>query len=520
VVSELQELSSMERQHLFDLTETVRQLAESLPQQVGQNAAASMGALLAPRFEDLARSLRELSHAGGQAIGETLQQNVGAQVSDLRGSLEGLTQLLQRLPEQMDRQVTQGNERIQQGAQDAAAALADAGRRSSDEFRAAAVELGGVGRDLQVAIEAVREASRETQEIAATLRGAGKDVAIGLSGVAAPLQVLPPTLHAAEAAIGAASRELANATDDMAASVRASTNVTDAERAKLVELLGRVEALAGAVDSVRSACDATVTSMASTTDGQRAASSDALTRLASTVESFERSLERARQDVETASRSTFASAEAVTLEASRRVAESLSAGATEFEGAMARLEGYATGMERSMEAARRIADALTTHAETIEQGISGAAVPLREVTRALEGVAPNVREATKAMETERAALGSLGSQLALQATNVHEQSKALDARMAEFRRLHELMGTEWASHVGGIERVLTQLQRGWAAANDAASRGLQSNSQQIATYAQEVEKALRLPTDIRRLDETLRDLADAIDDLVKRMPDR
>jgi hypothetical protein len=500
------------RQGVDGLHELVENVSNSLPENIGDQTRG----LLAPSLDQISAVLRELASTGGQAIGDTLQESVGKEVTGLQQSLANLAQMLQSLGPRVNAELEHAEEAIQQGAAAAASALSEAGRLTSQDMRSAAAELSGGAGEMKAMTESIRAALQETQQIAGALRGAGEEVGAGLRSVSEPLVRLPVALDGAHAALTLAQQGFSDGTVASAAQTeRLKQLIESTERATGLQrdAIAEGEALFAAVEQLRAACADTAASFASSAAGQEHASAEAAKQLVETVATFQRTMEETQRAVQVASQSTFEGAQQVTLQAARQVAEALGRGAVTIEGSLLRLADFSETMERSLAGAKDTAEALEGHAARFKVGVAKLNEPLDGIVSALDQVAPEVRNATSAMHSERQALGTLGQQLAAQASVLKGSSESLAQRTAEYKQMQTLLSSEWATHVRGVEGLLAKIKESWEDSAKAADSGIQQNAAQLATYAQSVEKALRLPQNLRKLDETLEQLSDVLDDL-------
>ena len=203
------------------------------------------------------------------------------------------------------------------------------------------------------------------------------------------------------------------------------------------------------------------------------------------------------------------------MQAAKQVADALAQGATTIQGSLQRLAEYSETMDHSLANARNVVASLEGYANKLQSGVSGLNQPLIDAASALSRVGTEVRDATAAIRSERDSLGTLGTQLAGQAGALKSSTEALALRIAEYKGLQQTLSTEWANHIRGVDALLSKIKQSWVDAAQAADSGLQQNAAQLARYAQDVEKALRLPGDLRKLDETMDALTDVLSDLAK-----
>lgn len=231
-------------------------------------------------------------------------------------------------------------------------------------------------------------------------------------------------------------------------------------------------------------------------------------------------LGRSLASFQTALQGVQTSAEGVSLEAAQRVAAALGKGAEEFEAAMQRLTAHSTAMEASLKAARETASALAGHATSLRDGVNEVARPLGPVAMALSAVPGSVQAAVQSLQSERNALEGLGAQLREQAAVVKGEHEALGARIDQYRQLNSLLAREMSTHLQGIAGANDQVRAAWAEATGKSREVVESTARQLGAYAQQVEQALRLPGDLRRLDQTIGELSDVLDDLKTTLAER
>lgn len=500
----------------MELLDHVGQLAEALPGKIGSNTAS----VLDPQFEALARALKQLSDAGGRAIGSAFETSLASESEGLRKSLSEVTALLQRLGPQITAQLDAADRRVQDGANQAASALVDAGTAASLQLQGAAAQFSAETNSIQAAMGAVRETLAEAHTVARALRGAGVDVTSGLQGIAQELQVLPPVLDRARVALDASGAAVANSAETT------RTVNAQAERAVLVlerlapaneALLDRSERLTGEVDRVRAASEALAAALTAMTAGQQAASAESFRALSETAAKFGASLEQAQANVTQASRSTFDDARSLTGDAARQLADVLTSGSKRLEDALEKLSAYSAQIDRGLQAAEITIGSIDDRARALRSSAEAVSAPFGEVARALERVAPEVRQASDAVQAERTALTGLGRQLEAQGELLTRAGSDLSDRVREQQALQVLLSREWAEHVKGVEALLDKVRAGWTDALRAANVGVEKNAKEIAEYAQAVERSLRLPRDLTNLSETIDELNDVLSDVATKL---
>lgn len=500
------------RQASTDLQDQIAQLAESLPSRIGANT----GTVLQPHFEELARSLKQLSDAGGSAIGSALEASMAGETGRLRQSLAEVAGLLEQLGPRVTAQMDAADRRVQEGASQAATALAEAGEVASRQLQGAASQFSAETSGIQAAMGAVRDTLAETHQVARALRGAGQEVTTGLQGVAQELSVLPPVLDRARTALDASGAALASGTEGTRA-VAAQSERAAVVLQRLVPayetLLDRSERLTAEVDRVRGASDALASTLAAMTAGQQSASAESFRALSETAARFGSALEQAQANVARASQTTFDDARSVTGDAVRQLAEVLSTGSARLEEAVRKLAAYGVELDRGLEAARVTIGAIDERAQALQVSAQAVSAPFGEVAKALERVGPEVRQASDAVQAERNALTGLGRQLEEHGQQLNRAGGEFAARIREQQALQLLLSKEWAQHVQGVEGLLIKIRAGWGEAIQAANVGVEKNAKEIGEYARAVENSLRLPRDLARLSDTIEELNDVLSDL-------
>lgn len=338
VVEVLQATSTAERAQLVELIETVRQLADQLPAQIGPNVGQVIAELLGPLFTQLTEALKKLGDASGETIEGAVERGAGEAVTRLSANLQDVAALLGKLPDQL---------------------------------------LGQV-KEADLAVKAT------TEQVVGNLEGAGRAVAGELKVAATDLTAIHDRLN------------------DTVLEVRALT-----------------ENLA--------------------THGQQ--------------------------------------------------------------------------IQQSLAAAEKSAAALQGHAQGLHDGVVKVTRPLGDVASRLEAVPASVQAANEALRSEHRALSGLGLELKTQAEAVRGQHEALRQRIAEYQQLQDALAGQWQTQMQGVLSANEKVKDAWTTAINAAQQGIESNAQQIATYAKRVEDAVKLPGDLRNLDETISGLTDVLDDL-------
>lgn len=366
VVSALQTLSDDERDRLTELIDTVRQLAEQLPQQIGPNVGDVLSKLIGPRLEEFGSALAALPNHIGPAVAVELKPNLNA-----------LTEALKRLGDVQGGAI---EEVVKKGTEQAVSDLGKSLQDVADLLQKLPDQLGARVK------EAEGDVQKTTKRVAEELETAGKAVAAGMQ---------------------VATSDLAGAHD------------------RLNESIVTVGALT----------------------------------------------------------------------------ESLA--------------GFGQQIQTSLIAAKESAAALNGHAKGLQDSIVKVTQPLSAVSSRLEAVPSALNLATEAMKAEQKALVGVGAELKVQAEAIRGQHEALKARIAEYQQLQAALSTQWGAQMQGVLNANQKIKDAWTTAINAAQQGVQANALQIATYAEKVEKSVRVPTDLTNLNSAILDLVGVLDDLKK-----
>jgi len=497
---------------LQHLVETMRDLSEELPESIGGQTSA----LLMPHFQDLTTALQRLSNVGGDAVGSVVAQSMDQELGSLRSSLTEVANVLNELGPRVDAQLSDAQQRMTNGADVAARALTEAGTLASREMRSAAGELSSGGEVFAMTLEEIRAALGETKTIADALRGAGRDVGDSLRDVTQPLVALPTALDGARVALVDAHQGLERgnrAHGQQAERLERLAGLLTVAEAAQTELNQASAKVAAEVHEVMVACQATVTALGEASANQHVAGNQATADLSATIQEFRGSLLDTQKSMAGVSQSTFDDAQLITQQAAERLASTLQDGAATMEATLGRLATFGDELQQGLAGARDVAVAIEGHAVGLRDGVEQVVGPFTDVAAALGAVAPEVNQATAAVRAEREALGALGKEISSQSSALSLSSQSLGQRILEYKQLQSTMGEEWARHVQGVDALLERIKTSWAQAVEGADSGVSLNARQLATYARKVEGALRLPNDLRHLDETLAELVDVLDDL-------
>jgi len=495
-----------------ELVVTMQDLSEALPAAIGSQTGNQVLQLLAPQFGALVNEMKKLTEGGNDQISKAMLGKADAEVSSLKRALADVVETFGRLPADY----TSHMKEVQDGMK---GAMGTVGTTVTN----ASANLSGASGDLRATIAEIGRILPEVRTAAAALQGAGEQVRGGLEGVAAPLLGLPPALDATRAALEGATVAL-QASDAAlsrhAESAGALNEAVGAQQLVASEATNRAGALVGQIEQLRIALGASESRLGQLTAAQTAANGEAVAELGRSLMAFQTALEGMQRSMEAGSKGALEKAEGVSLAAAQRVADALGKGAGAFETAMQQLTAHSATMESSMKAARDTANALVGHAAALRDGVTEVARPLGPIATALSAVPASVQAAALALRTEHSALQGLGAQLREQATTVKREQEALGARIEQYRQLNGLLGREMASHLQGIASANDQVRSAWAEATGKSKEVIEANARQLGAYAQQVEQALRLPGDLRRLDQTIGELSDVLDDLRSVLVDR
>lgn len=495
-----------------ELVVTMQDLSEALPAAIGAQTGNQVLQLLAPQFGALVNEMKKLTEGGNDQISKAMLGKADAEVSSLKRALADVVETLGRLPADY----TSHMKEVQDGMK---GVMGTVGTTVTD----ASANLSGVSGDLRATIAEIGRILPEVRTAAASLHGAGEQVREGLEGVAAPLLSLHPALNETRDALEKATVALVESEAALGRHAEIAGKLNDAVGAQqraASEATIRGEALVGQIDRLGAALGASESRLGQLTEAQAAANGEAVAELGRSLTAFQAALEGMQRSMEAGSQGALANAEGVSLAAAQRVADALGRGAVEFEAAMQQLTTHSATMETSMKAARDTANALVGHATALRDGVTEVARPLGPIATALSSVPASVHAASQALRTEHTALQGLGAQLREQATTVKVEQEALGARIEQYRQLNGLLGREMASHLQGIASANDQVRSAWAEATGKSKEVIEANARQLGAYAQQVEQALRLPGDLRRLDQTIGELSDVLDDLRSVLVDR
>ncbi|MBI2567303.1 MAG: hypothetical protein HYV63_09760, partial [Candidatus Schekmanbacteria bacterium] len=267
------------------------------------------------------------------------------------------------------------------------------------------------------------------------------------------------------------------------------------------------------VQQLSSAVAHTESRLSTTAASHSAASERAVADLGTSLATFQAVLERTSVSISDASQGAFRNAEEVALEVARRMAEALDRGAGEFERAIRRLAEYSESVESSLRAAQEAAQGLHAHAARFREGVQAVAAPFLPIVAALQAVPGSVDVAAALLRDEHAALQGLGRELQAGAESVRHAHAELGQRLQEYRQLNNLLGDTMARHLHGITGANDQVRQAWSEVVSKSREVVEQTSRQLGQYAESVERSLRLPGDLRNLNDTVNELVDVLQDL-------
>lgn len=481
LAGETKKLTSTATEKANELADTMRQLSESMPDRIGSKTGNVLQDLLAPSFGLLVEEMKKLSDGGQKQIADRMLDG------GFRQSLDQASGELQT-------------------------ASVEAGKQVS----AAAEALGVATRLLHDVVEQLSLALPQVKEVADGVRGAGEEVRRSLQEVATPLVGIPQALDSARVALGSAAGGLdlsKVALELQAEAANETLSGYEAQNRVLKELQAHQSGMLTELQTIRDALFEAGNCIRDLSDKQEIASGEALLGLEGSLRAFQQTLTGTQQSVEASSKVVFQDAQNVSLEAADRVAAALTEGATQFQAAMSMLVEHSEAVKKSLAAAHVSSNAIAGNAEALRTGIDNAARPLNAVASTLQMVPGQIQQATGLVQVERAALQGLGRQLQDYTTAVKQQADETTARIREYKSLNELLATQMASHLQGLREANDQVRQAWAAAVSASNATVQRTSDNLANYASEVEKRLRLPNDLERMVGSIDELTNTLADL-------
>ena len=552
---------------LGSLRNTMSQLADDLPKQMGAPIAGGISAALAaslnPKLDDVAKGIHALSEARG-GLEKTIGTQVSGQVTELGGALATLQGAVVTLKDQLVSLPRQVQTEIRTGTDAASQSLSrelvDAGQKVAERLSGAAAELSTGSDRITNSVGDLRMALGESTKVAEALRGAGDATAASLVGVQAPLDAAASQVVAANMALMASTASVS----DAATAIRATANtIADAEpklreawrleregaerlldatrtaHEPMTELLVQVEAL-------RAGCGDLLILIKGTGADHTAATNEAGARLAESLTRFEAGLAAITQTLDSQSGKLFQDAATRAADAAATVGKALQGGAEGFEASMTRMVERSESLEALFARLDALSLGLADQQAALTAGLTTAAAPLERAGASLSAAAPALDVARKGLESERDGLRGLsetlrGSAAAVQSILVDTQKvrAALDvdvpARLGEIDLSRRALEQAWekagverdkawtesarrlTDYVRALKQANTDVAAAWTAAEQARTAGLDQNAREIAQYAEKVNQAIRLPQRLTDLNQSVEDLVVVLDEM-KRAP--
>lgn len=526
---------------LHPLIEGTANLERAL-QKVGESTQVQQLGLLDSIAKVQGEGLRSQERASGQMERltthmEALSHNLQTLMKNTQSSIA----TIQTLPERLDAAVQAADSR-----------LTDSSRSGAEKLSASAGEIALAGTALAGHLTGLEGLVAQVQRSATGVGVAGERFESALSAALPGLTALPTRLDGVHEALTLAGQEVnrgAHATEIVRASLlevhgaldRSVQGATDRERQARQDFdhlqLGILE-LGRSVDRIRDACETTVNRLSDVTGQQQAGAAQAISDLLRAVSRFEEALARSNATMQDRAFQTVASAEQISTAAAREVAEALQKGAGALVDALHRAETQGLQLDKLAQQFTQTYDKALVSAKELEAAgqqlradLASAGQPLREAGQHLTRVGPDVERAARAMEAERGALSGLGASLReqaesatrslqIQAENVKEQERLLTQRSTELRHLSNLLASSWGTHAQQYELAQSKVADAWRKVMADAEAGTEKRAMELGRYAQEVERALRLPSDIRNLTEVLDQLHAALADLAEQKSDQ
>jgi hypothetical protein len=547
---------------LGSLRNTVAQLADALPERLGTPIAggisAALAASLGPKLDDVAKGIHALGEARS-GLEQRVGDQVSGQVAELGGALTALQLAVLTLKDQLVALPNQVRSEVRTGTEAASQSLSrelvDAGQKVADRLSGAATALATGSNELIFSVGELRTALGESTKVADALRGAGDATAASLVGVQAPLDAAAAQVIAANLALAAST---ASASEAAIAIQATAMTIADAEpklreawrseREAAERLLDATRtahqplaALAGQVEALRTGCASLLTVLKVAGADQTTATNEAGARLADALARFEIGLAAITQTLDSQSGKLFQDAATRAADAAATVGKALQGGAEGFEASMTRMVERSESLERIFVRMDALSAGLAGQQAALSAGLITAAAPLERAGASLAAAAPALEVARKSLESERDGLTGLsetlrGSASAVQSILVDTQKvrAALDvdvpARLREIELARRASEQAWekaggerdrawtesarrlTEHVRALQQANADVARAWGAAEQARTAGIEQNAREIAQYAEKVNQATRVPDGLKRLEQTLAELTDVLDD--------
>lgn len=482
-----------------DLTnDALGELSESLPTQIGSKTGDQLAQLLAPQFTKIVEELQKVTDGASTKIGEAMLQQADAEVSELQRALTSVVAALDRIPQ--DYQARMGE--VQTGLEGAFGA-------AGATVTSASMNLGQVSGHLRATLDEIARLLPEVSATAAAMATAGEQVREGLAGVATPLTTIPGLLDTSAAAI-------AGTNDALGAAEAALREQGEAVARNTAGVQGQLEAIsavagqsAGLADRLGRLNDVTERASAqieSSTGAQASASTATLHEMAAALASFRERLSEAQSAIAQGSTEATQSARDRADDATEGFTRAMAQSTAAMERSLKRTTEIASQLERAMASARESSEAMHGHAEALRNGIVDLVAPMTPVTAALQEVHDSVHGAAMAVRAENQTLKGMGLELRERAEALRNERAALDQSIQAQNAARDLLVQGINGHLGSLLKANQAVKEAWAHAIEQSKAATERNSEQLAKYAEHVEKSLRTPMIIRQLDGTVGDL--------------
>ena len=442
------------------LVDTVQDLGDAMPEQIGVHAGTQVGSTLQPKLAELSQVLQALGSTGKEAIGDAFKDNMGGEVTELRSALLQVTAAMTQLPGL-----------LADGSRDAAETLRAASGTGAAQLTTAAGEMAVQASAAGESVRDLRDVLRETHSLVESLKAGGADLSSSFERVTVPLQGLPGTLETARSGIADAGTAAQAAAQGLERSGKEAASALSDAAGKLVAsaeeaggTLARSAATAGELLSEATSTAGATLSGAATQAGQVMTAGG--TQLAGQVESAGRVL----QEGITTELASIRDALRVQRDAQHEAMEAWKAEREAvMEGAeLARLR--VTDLEESASSFRDSVDALRTSCQaTVEKLESVTGTQQAGADKAIEDLLSAVGAFSTALQSNEQTIKDAG----LQSVATTEQVTAAAARQVADALTEGAIGLERAmaraTELGdAISSHSTVLRQSLAAANVSA----------------------------------------------------
>jgi hypothetical protein len=227
---------------------------------------------------------------------------------------------------------------------------------------------------------------------------------------------------------------------------------------------------------------------------------------------FEVANRRSRELQAEVDKKTAEAQEALT-KALQEGSDRLSASAAALTGAMRESAKFSTEIATNLSTAKIVTETIASTAAEAQGALKGAASPLKEASEAISRLPVAINTAQTALGTNITALNTLLETIEVAQTKANNEQKSAAEQSRELRDQYARLLNTLPSHLENLAKANENIERAWKTAHDATKAGSETNVRLISNYAKAVENALRLPGDLRSLNETNLILASALKDL-------